>query len=88
MLRGRLVKTLLLLSLFQFAFTIPSPEQQDHHVKAEQNSSTSDNNYRLPTSITPENYNLEIFTHLNDSEGFLFRGIVAITVSLLKSTGS
>lgn len=77
------MKSLLLLSCFQFAFTIPSPEQQDH-VKSEQNNSTSvaeDNNYRLPTSITPENYNLEIFTHLNDSEGFLFRGIVAITVS-------
>lgn len=38
-------------------------------------------NYRLPTSIKPENYKLEIFTHLNDSEGFVFRGIVAITVS-------
>lgn len=38
-------------------------------------------NYRLPTSITPENYKLEIFTHLNDSEGFTFRGIVEITVS-------
>lgn len=85
MLRGRLVNTFFLLSLFQFAFTIPSPEQQDHHVRTEQNNGTSDvadNNYRLPTSITPENYNLEIFTHLNDSEGFLFRGIVAITVSL------
>jgi len=37
-------------------------------------------NYRLPTSITPENYKVEIFTHLNDSEGFTFRGIVEITV--------
>lgn len=37
-------------------------------------------NYRLPTSINPENYKLEIFTHLNDSEGFIFRGIVEITV--------
>ena len=82
MLRGRLVKSLLLLSLFQFAFTIPS-QQDQQDVKTEQNNSTSDNNYRLPTSITPENYKLEIFTHLNDSEGFLFRGFVAITVSLL-----
>jgi hypothetical protein len=40
-------------------------------------------NYRLPTSITPENYKLEIFTHLNDSEGFTFRGIVEITVSTI-----
>lgn len=36
--------------------------------------------YRLPTAITPENYKLEVITHLNDTEGFLFRGIVWITV--------
>lgn len=36
--------------------------------------------YRLPTAITPENYRLEVITHLNDTEGFTFRGIVWITV--------
>lgn len=36
--------------------------------------------YRLPTAITPENYRLEVVTHLNDTEGFIFRGIVWITV--------
>lgn len=37
--------------------------------------------YRLPTAVTPENYKLEVTTHLNDTEGFLFRGVVWITVS-------
>lgn len=37
--------------------------------------------YRLPTAITPENYKLEVTTHLNDTEGFMFRGVVWITVS-------
>ena len=37
--------------------------------------------YRLPTSVRPENYKLEVITHLNDTEGFLFRGAVWITVS-------
>lgn len=41
--------------------------------------------YRLPTSITPENYKLNVVTHLNDTEGFIFRGSVWITVSLLDS---
>lgn len=36
--------------------------------------------YRLPTAITPENYRVEVVTHLNDTEGFNFRGIVWITV--------
>lgn len=39
------------------------------------------NTYRLPTSVTPENYKLEVITHLNDTEGFVFRGNVWITVS-------
>lgn len=39
------------------------------------------NTYRLPTAVTPENYKLEVITHLNDTEGFLFRGSVWITVS-------
>lgn len=40
--------------------------------------------YRLPTAVTPENYRLEVFTHLNDTEGFIFRGIVWITVRTLR----
>lgn len=36
--------------------------------------------YRLPTAVTPENYRLEVITHLNDTEGFAFRGVVWITV--------
>lgn len=50
-------------------------EGEDNAVKREYD------NYRLPLSITPDNYKLEIFTHLNDSEGFAFNGIVEITVS-------
>lgn len=38
--------------------------------------------YRLPTAVTPENYKLEVLTHLNDTEGFLFRGSVWITVRM------
>ena len=37
---------------------------------------------RLPTAVTPENYKLEIITHLDDEEGFTFKGNVLITVSL------
>lgn len=39
--------------------------------------------YRLPTAITPENYKLNVITHLNDTEGFIFRGSVWITVSFV-----
>lgn len=38
--------------------------------------------YRLPVAVTPENYKLEVITHLNDTEGFLFRGNVWITVRI------
>lgn len=74
---------LLLLSVLTQC-ALARPQQLENN--SEQNNSTTtnkdvtDNNYRLPTAITPENYNLEIFTHLNDSEGFLFRGFVEITV--------
>jgi hypothetical protein len=37
--------------------------------------------YRLPTATKPENYKLNVITHLNDTEGFIFRGDVWITVS-------
>lgn len=40
------------------------------------------NTYRLPTAVTPENYKLDVITHLNDTEGFLFRGSVWITVRI------
>lgn len=70
------VKFLLLLLLsIQQALAIPRPDGGQTQM-----SGTSDNNYRLPRSITPENYKLEIFTHLNDTEGFIFRGIVTIKV--------
>ncbi|CAO1423722.1 unnamed protein product [Diamesa serratosioi] len=39
-----------------------------------------DDNYRLPTAVTPENYKLEITTHLGDEEGFIFKGNVLITL--------
>lgn len=68
------------------------------HAVAEENATATEtattsaeeiayDSYRLPKSITPENYKLEVITHLNDteSEGFLFRGIVWITVSVAKS---
>jgi hypothetical protein len=41
--------------------------------------------YRLPTAITPENYKLDVTTHLNDTEGFIFRGSVWITVRTKKN---
>ena len=40
-------------------------------------------NYRLPSTVTPENYKLQVTTHLGDKEGFTFKGSVLITVSLL-----
>lgn len=36
--------------------------------------------YRLPRSIFPELYELNVFTHLNDEEGFKFYGEVRILV--------
>lgn len=38
--------------------------------------------YRLPKAITPENYKLFVITHMNDTEGFVFRGSVWITVRI------
>jgi hypothetical protein len=52
-------------------------------VTAEENATIEEavyDSYRLPTAVTPENYKLEVITHLNDTEGFLFRGVVWITV--------
>jgi hypothetical protein len=70
----------LLLSLLTCALARPQQHENINEQNSTANKDVADNNYRLPTAITPENYNLEIFTHLNDSEGFLFRGFVAITV--------
>lgn len=39
--------------------------------------------YRLPSAVTPENYKLEVTTHLGDDKRFTFNGNVLITVSLL-----
>lgn len=56
-----------------------------HYVLTEEVTPSVDNvvydSYRLPTAVRPENYKLEVITHLNDTEGFLFRGAVWITVS-------
>lgn len=51
-------------------------------VVAASSESVAYDSYRLPTTVTPENYKLEVITHLNDTEGFLFRGAVWITVSV------
>lgn len=39
--------------------------------------------YRLPRSILPEFYKLNVFTHINDDEGFKFYGDVRIKVIYL-----
>lgn len=36
--------------------------------------------YRLPRSVFPELYTLNVFTHINDDEGFKFYGDVRIKV--------
>lgn len=40
--------------------------------------------YKLPTTVFPRNYKLEIATLLSESEGFGFTGKVWITVSINK----
>jgi len=42
--------------------------------------------YRLPRSIFPEFYKLNIFTHINDDEGFKFYGDVRIKVNVAENT--
>lgn len=39
--------------------------------------------YRLPRSIFPEYYKLNVFTHINDDEGFKFIGDVSIKVIVI-----
>lgn len=44
---------------------------------------TSNSNYRLPKSVHPEHYRVEILTHLNDEDqGFKYYGKVWIKVSV------
>lgn len=38
--------------------------------------------YRLPRAVLPEFYKLNIFTHINDDEGFKFYGDVRIKVNI------
>lgn len=40
------------------------------------------NNYRLPKSIHPEHYKVQILTHLGDENGFKFYGKVWIKVNI------
>lgn len=40
--------------------------------------------YRLPKSIRPDYYKLNVLTHINDDEGFKFIGDVAIKVNKFK----
>lgn len=50
---------------------------------------TSSSNYRLPKSIHPEHYRVEILTHLNDDDqGFKYYGKVWIKVSVMFSSTS
>ena len=39
------------------------------------------NVYRLPSNVKPENYRVEIETHLDEEQGFKFNGREWITVS-------
>lgn len=41
--------------------------------------------YRLPQTIFPEYYKLNLLTHIDDEEGFRFLGNVSILVSLIFS---
>ncbi|XP_053669421.1 aminopeptidase N [Anopheles marshallii] len=49
-------------------------------------SSNLNSSYRLPKSITPEHYNLQVFTHLGDERGFIFYGQVVIRFLCLEDT--
>lgn len=61
------------------ALTQAAPEGDNAPVQPPSEDAVYDS-YRLPTAITPENYKLDVITHLNDTEGFIFRGSVWITV--------
>lgn len=49
---------------------------------------SSYNHYRLPTSVRPEHYRLEINTHLNDERGFEFSGLAEITIQVLENANN
>lgn len=55
---------------------------------ASSNSAPSYNHYRLPTSVRPEHYKLEIATHLDDEKGFEFSGLVGITLKVLENANN
>ena len=76
----QMIKYALLLTFIVSNFASAYPKGDESEEYEETKNETVYDNYRLPSSIKPENYKLEIFTHLNDSEGFIFKGIVAITV--------
>uniref|UniRef100_A0A182VV47 Aminopeptidase n=1 Tax=Anopheles minimus TaxID=112268 RepID=A0A182VV47_9DIPT len=49
-------------------------------------SINASSSYRLPKSISPEHYNLRVYTHLGDERGFIFHGDVAIRFMCLEDT--
>ncbi|XP_050080101.1 aminopeptidase N-like [Anopheles maculipalpis] len=51
-------------------------------------SSNTYSSYRLPKSISPEHYNLRVYTHLGDERGFVFHGHVAIRFLCHEDTDS
>lgn len=70
---------------FLFAFLFSSVKCQnitEDDLQPPQEANPVYDSYRLPVAVTPENYKLNVITHLNDTEGFVFRGNVWITVSL------
>lgn len=73
-----MIKLVTLLSVFLLV-SYTAAEGEDAPLVPPQEDSVYDS-YRLPTAITPENYKLDVITHLNDTEGFVFRGSVWITV--------
>lgn len=51
-------------------------------------AASSYNHYRLPTSVRPEHYRLEIATHLDDHKGFDFSGLVEITLNVFENANN
>lgn len=75
-----MLKVIALVCVF-LLLNFASSEGEDAPLTPPEETSSYDS-YRLPTSITPENYKLEVITHMNDTEGFVFRGSVWITVRI------
>lgn len=51
-------------------------------------AASSYDHYRLPTSVRPEHYRLEIVTHLDDENGFEFSGLVGITINVFENSNN